>query len=100
MRGLNHRWTATAVGTWAGGALLALMAGALPAAAAGSGAHGAHGAAAAPPGMAAPDNSSLVMVLDSSGSMADDDGTGRTRMETARSAVGTVVDGLASSAFP
>ncbi|MFF3055156.1 VWA domain-containing protein [Streptomyces sp. NPDC057909] len=69
------------------------MAGALPAAAAGSGAHGAHGAAAAP-GTAAPDNSSLVMVLDSSGSMADDDGTGRTRMETARSAVGTVVDGL------
>lgn len=93
MRGLNHRWTATAVGTWAGGALLALTAGALTAAAAGSGAHAAHGAAAAPD-TAAPDNSSLVMVLDSSGSMADDDGTGRTRMETARSAVGTVVDGL------
>ncbi|WP_250302362.1 VWA domain-containing protein [Streptomyces sp. A 4/2] len=37
---------------------------------------------------------SLVMVLDSSGSMADDDGSGRTRMETARRAVGTVVDGL------
>ncbi|MFF9507173.1 VWA domain-containing protein [Streptomyces sp. NPDC014724] len=34
------------------------------------------------------------MVLDSSGSMADDDGTGRTRMESARTAVGTVVDGL------
>ena len=34
------------------------------------------------------------MVLDSSGSMADDDGSGRTRMETARRAVGTVVDGL------
>lgn len=93
MRGLNHRGTATAVGPWAGGALLALMAGGLPAEAAGSGAHGAPGAAAAP-GTAAPDNSSLVMVLDSSGSMADDDGTGRTRMETARSAVGTVVDGL------
>lgn len=37
---------------------------------------------------------SLVMVLDSSGSMADDDGAGRTRMEAARTAVGTVVDGL------
>lgn len=34
------------------------------------------------------------MVLDSSGSMGDDDGTGRTRMESARTAVGTVVDGL------
>ncbi|MFC8234053.1 VWA domain-containing protein [Streptomyces sp. NPDC057284] len=66
------------------------MAGAMPAEAAGSGAHGATAA----PGTAAPDNSSLVMVLDSSGSMADDDGTGRTRMETARSAVDTVVDGL------
>ncbi|MFF0287662.1 VWA domain-containing protein [Streptomyces sp. NPDC005262] len=69
------------------------MAGALPAAAAGPGAQGAHGAAVAP-GTAAPDDSSLVMVLDSSGSMAEDDGTGRTRMETARSAVGTVVEGL------
>ncbi|MFD5068877.1 VWA domain-containing protein [Streptomyces sp. NPDC058369] len=39
-------------------------------------------------------NSSLVMVLDSSGSMGDDDGTGRTRMESARAAVSTVVDGL------
>ncbi|MGW0553450.1 vWA domain-containing protein [Streptomyces sp. NPDC002926] len=38
--------------------------------------------------------SGLVMVLDSSGSMADDDGTGRTRMESARTAVGTVVDAL------
>lgn len=34
------------------------------------------------------------MVLDSSGSMGDDDGTGRTRMESARTAVGTVVDAL------
>lgn len=34
------------------------------------------------------------MVLDSSGSMADDDGTGRTRMETARSAVGNTPIGL------
>jgi Ca-activated chloride channel family protein len=39
-------------------------------------------------------SSSLVKVLDSSGSMTDDDGTGRTRMESARTAVGTVVDGL------
>ncbi|MFJ6571431.1 VWA domain-containing protein [Streptomyces sp. NPDC091292] len=39
-------------------------------------------------------SSGLVMVLDSSGSMADDDGTGRTRMESARDAVGTVVDSL------
>ncbi|KPC82485.1 von Willebrand factor A [Streptomyces sp. NRRL S-4] len=37
---------------------------------------------------------SLVMVLDSSGSMGGDDGTGRTRMESARTAVGTVVDAL------
>ncbi|WP_241265850.1 vWA domain-containing protein [Streptomyces boncukensis] len=37
---------------------------------------------------------SLVMVLDSSGSMADDDGSGSTRIETARKAVGTVVDKL------
>ncbi|MEU8887351.1 VWA domain-containing protein [Streptomyces sp. NPDC048442] len=34
------------------------------------------------------------MVLDSSGSMADGDGSGRTRMEVARSAVSAVVDGL------
>lgn len=36
----------------------------------------------------------LVVVLDSSGSMADDDGSGRTRMESARGAVSTVVDDL------
>jgi Ca-activated chloride channel family protein len=34
------------------------------------------------------------MVLDSSGSMADGDGSGRTRMEAARAAVSTVVDAL------
>ncbi|MFD9500816.1 VWA domain-containing protein [Streptomyces sp. NPDC060035] len=39
-------------------------------------------------------SSSLVMVLDSSGSMGGDDGTGRTRMESARTAVGAVVDAL------
>ncbi|WP_327372034.1 vWA domain-containing protein [Streptomyces sp. NBC_01217] len=49
-------------------------------------------AAPEPPGPGS--GSSLVMVLDSSGSMGDDDGTGRTRMESARTAVGTVVDGL------
>lgn len=41
-----------------------------------------------------PGGGSLVMVLDSSGSMGDDDGTGRTRMESARTAVGAVVDAL------
>lgn len=58
--------------------------------------------AAAPPSAAAPaaqravadDNGSLVMVLDSSGSMAEDDGSGGTRIEAARRAVGTVVDAL------
>ncbi|MBT2506665.1 VWA domain-containing protein [Streptomyces sp. ISL-98] len=67
-----------------GGALLGVVAGPLPAVAAdGTGqAEGADG------------RSSLVMVLDSSGSMADDDGTGRTRMEAARGAVTTVVDTL------
>ncbi|MET9519639.1 hypothetical protein [Streptomyces sp. NPDC002994] len=34
------------------------------------------------------------MVLDSSGSMADDDGSGSTRMEAARAAVSTVEDTL------
>ncbi|MDT9690850.1 VWA domain-containing protein [Streptomyces sp. P9(2023)] len=52
----------------------------------------AQGAAAADG--AGPGGGSLVMVLDSSGSMGDDDGSGRTRMESARTAVGTVVDGL------
>ncbi|MFD4692093.1 VWA domain-containing protein [Streptomyces sp. NPDC058463] len=68
------------------GVLFALVAGGMPAAAsvpAGPGAPGAQDG-----------SSSLVMVLDSSGSMGDDDGTGRTRMESARTAVGTVVDAL------
>ncbi|MFF9568599.1 VWA domain-containing protein [Streptomyces sp. NPDC014685] len=72
--------------------MLALGAGAPPVAAASAG-----GAFAVPEasGTGTGDPSgSLVMVLDSSGSMADDDGTGRTRMESAREAVGTVVDGL------
>ncbi|MDJ0462089.1 VWA domain-containing protein [Streptomyces sp. H27-C3] len=50
--------------------------------------------AVAAPAQEAAGGSSLVMVLDSSGSMADDDGTGRTRMESARGAVSTVVDTL------
>lgn len=79
----NHRRTATA-GAWIGGAIVALVAGVLPAAA----------APAAPGDGTGTSAGSLVMVLDSSGSMADDDGAGRTRMESARSAVGAVVDAL------
>ncbi|WUS08547.1 hypothetical protein OG322_18325 [Streptomyces sp. NBC_01260] len=87
MSARNHRRTARA-GTLIGGALFALVAGALPAVA-------APGEASAASDAAGSDGSgSLVMVLDSSGSMGDDDGTGRTRMESARAAVGTVVDGL------
>ncbi|MEV0491027.1 vWA domain-containing protein [Streptomyces atratus] len=63
----------------------------MPATAAGG---AADGTSAAPATTSRDGSSSLVMVLDSSGSMADDDGTGRTRMESARTAVGTVVDGL------
>ncbi|MFD7321274.1 VWA domain-containing protein [Streptomyces sp. NPDC059875] len=69
----------TAAG-WAAGALLALLLAPVP------------GAAAAEREGAG--TGSLVMVLDSSGSMGDDDGSGRTRMAAARAAVGTVVDGL------
>ncbi|MCX4771293.1 VWA domain-containing protein [Streptomyces sp. NBC_01285] len=87
MSARNHRRTARA-GTLIGGGLFALVAGALPAVA-------APGEASAASDAAGSDGSgSLVMVLDSSGSMGDDDGTGRTRMESARAAVGTVVDGL------
>jgi Ca-activated chloride channel family protein len=50
----------------------------------------APGASAAP----AAQDGSLVMVLDSSGSMAGPDGSGHTRIESARTAVGSVVDGL------
>jgi Ca-activated chloride channel family protein len=58
------------------------------------------GAAAltAPAASAAPatggQDGSLIMVLDSSGSMAGPDGSGHTRIESARTAVGSVVDGL------
>ncbi|WP_241027689.1 vWA domain-containing protein [Streptomyces verrucosisporus] len=46
------------------------------------------------PQTVAEDNASLVMVLDSSGSMAEDDGSDGTRIESARRAVGAVVDAL------
>ncbi|MGW8889642.1 vWA domain-containing protein [Streptomyces sp. NPDC055749] len=66
------------------------MAGTLPAAASAS----APFSAPAADGTGGSGAGSLVMVLDSSGSMGDDDGAGRTRMESARAAVGTVVDAL------
>ncbi|MFG2207144.1 VWA domain-containing protein [Streptomyces sp. NPDC048638] len=56
---------------------------------------------ATPPAQAAPaapsgngNGNGMVMVLDSSGSMAEKDGSGATRIDAARKAVGTVVDGL------
>lgn len=54
------------------------------------------GAASVPEAVAAvaDGNSSMVMLLDSSGSMADADGSGSTRIESARRAVGSVVDSL------
>lgn len=88
MKARGHRRTAVAV-AWVGGALLALVAGVTPAVAAPPG-----GAPAGPEPSGVGGNGSLVMVLDSSGSMADDDGTGRSRTESARTAVGTLVDGL------
>ncbi|WBB57892.1 VWA domain-containing protein [Streptomyces sp. WMMC500] len=71
-------------------ALTALTAGPLPAALAAPRTPGAPAAPAVP----APTGGGLVMVLDSSGSMAEDDGSGATRIESARAAVGTVVDAL------
>ncbi|MFW6723372.1 vWA domain-containing protein [Streptomyces sp. MAR4 CNY-716] len=68
----------------------ALAAGPLPAATAAPAAP----ATPAAPAERAPTGGGLVMVLDSSGSMADDDGSGATRIESAREAVGTVVDAL------
>jgi Ca-activated chloride channel homolog len=50
--------------------------------------------AVATPKTVAEGNGSMVMVLDSSGSMADKDGSGGTRIASARKAVGTVVDSL------
>ncbi|MFE9813849.1 VWA domain-containing protein [Streptomyces sp. NPDC005773] len=87
MNARTHHRTAR-VGTLIGGVLFALVAGALPALA------DPPAAPDAPAAARSDGSGSLVMVLDSSGSMADDDGTGRTRMESARTAVGTVVDGL------
>ncbi|MFF9013243.1 VWA domain-containing protein [Streptomyces sp. NPDC014870] len=78
MRALRVRRTAAA--GWVVGALLTLLLTPAPGAAAADG--------------EADGGASLVMVLDSSGSMGEDDGSGRTRMEAARTAVGTVVDGL------
>ncbi|GAA3628750.1 VWA domain-containing protein [Streptomyces chitinivorans] len=78
-----HRRMAAAMSC---GALLALIASPLAAAA-------PRGAPAAPQTVAE-GNASLVMVLDSSGSMAEDDGSGGTRIESARRAVGEVVDAL------
>ncbi|WP_326701687.1 VWA domain-containing protein [Streptomyces sp. NBC_01754] len=72
------------------GVLLATVAGALPATAAPAGPAGPAAAEA----QDVTGRGSLVMVLDSSGSMGDDDGTGGTRMESARRAVGAVVDAL------
>ncbi|HEX5565400.1 MAG TPA: VWA domain-containing protein, partial [Streptomyces sp.] len=82
MLGLHRR----KAGTLTRGALVALVSVALT----------APPAAAAPsvPRAVADGNGSLVMVLDSSGSMAEDDGSGSTRIESARRAVGTVVDAL------
>ncbi|MCB5909393.1 VWA domain-containing protein [Streptomyces sp. SF28] len=77
----RHRGRAAAL---VGGLLLALCAAPLQAAAA------APAAPAAPAG----DGSGMVMVLDSSGSMAGSDGSGSTRIAAARKAVGTAVDAL------
>ncbi|MDB1086269.1 VWA domain-containing protein [Streptomyces sp. ACA25] len=71
----------------AGGLAAALLLGALPAAAAPT-------AAPATGEGVAGSNSSLIMVLDASGSMAEDDGTGSTRMAAAQEALGTAVDAL------
>ncbi|WP_147245941.1 VWA domain-containing protein [Streptomyces sp. ISID311] len=65
-----------------GGLLLALTAGLLQA-----------GAAAPARGPAA-EGTGMVMVLDASGSMAGKDGSGGTRIDAARKAVGTVVDAM------
>ncbi|MEV6314152.1 VWA domain-containing protein [Streptomyces sp. NPDC051776] len=83
----RHCRTARAL---AGGALLALAQSPLLAAASPTVAHGVLDSAQAP----ADGRNSLVMVLDSSGSMKEEDGSGSTRIASARKAVGTVVDSL------
>ncbi|MFE0764632.1 vWA domain-containing protein [Streptomyces smyrnaeus] len=77
-----------------GGALLALITGLLAGAV-------THPAVAAPadPGTDPLARNSLEIVLDSSGSMAERDDSGRTRMQSARKAVGTLVDSL-PDAYP
>lgn len=75
----------------AAGLLLAGLAGL--AGSVGAGVLAATAASAAPPAAGGQDGS-LVMVLDSSGSMAGPDGSGHTRIESARAAIGSVVDGL------
>lgn len=96
---LGRRTTVATIGA----ALLALAAGPLPAANAAAqvgqagwnGQAGEASRAEQARQAEAPDGKSgLVMVLDSSGSMADDDGSAQTRMASARAAVGTVVDAL------
>ncbi len=76
---LRSRRKRAAAGLLAAGMLLALA----PAA-----------PATAVPRAVADGNGAMVMVLDSSGSMADKDGSGSTRIASARKAVGTVVDSL------
>ncbi|MFI8850604.1 VWA domain-containing protein [Streptomyces sp. NPDC053499] len=79
-----------------GGALLAFLAGPLTGAAQSAPAVPAAHAAS---GKEALVRNSLEIVLDSSGSMADKDGSGRSRMQSARKAVGTLVDSL-PDAYP
>lgn len=83
------------VGTAVAGMLLALAAGTVSAAPAAATVPATASGSTSASDSAERADSSLVVVLDSSGSMADDDGSGgRTRMEAARDAVGEVVDGL------
>ncbi|MCX4824409.1 VWA domain-containing protein [Streptomyces sp. NBC_01142] len=83
-----------AAGATIGAALFALVAGPLPAAGAAEQTEQTGQTGQIEQAGQADGKNGLVMVLDSSGSMADDDGTGQTRMESARAAVGTVVDAL------
>ncbi|MFF8309345.1 vWA domain-containing protein [Streptomyces lydicus] len=69
---------------------VALLGGLVPALTAAPFSATAAAPAAAPPA----DGSGMVMVLDSSGSMAGGDGSGSTRIAAARRAVGTVADAL------
>ncbi|MGP3991353.1 VWA domain-containing protein [Streptomyces sp. 3N207] len=85
-----------------GGALLALLAGPLTAATTGTATAaptrtattGAATSAPAGRGTEAPGANSMEILLDSSGSMAEKDDSGQPRMQSARKAVGTLVDSL------